>query len=105
MSKRILFYSPYGTARVHRLPEITIAKGLELRGAEVDFLCCDALFKDCDAFWERWAPRGPESCKSCMEMDKDLFALFGLKYEWMSEYLSIEVQKTAQQQVESIPAQ
>lgn len=88
MRRKILFYSPYSQAMPHALHEITIAKSLQLRGAEIIYICCDSIFDICDANWDRWSTRTQDSCRKCMDVAVSRLAQYGIQYEMLGEYLT-----------------
>ncbi len=102
MNQKVLIYSPFGTWYLHTLYEITIAHALRLRGAEVKFLCCDALYSDCDVHWENTLPRHDQSCRVCMNTHTKVFENLKMPFEWLGQYLPDKTDTSARQWVNNL---
>jgi hypothetical protein len=84
---RVLCYSPYNLWTLHGLWEMTVLHALAMRGAEVRYVLCDALFAECDVFWAATDPRKPSSCLNCQAHVARLAAQLGMPYEWLGRYV------------------
>jgi hypothetical protein len=85
---RVLCYSPYNLWPLHGTWEITILHALKLRGAELRYILCDALYTDCDVYRAAANPRHPMSCAECQsEVTSLMFRLGVQKYEWLGRYI------------------
>ncbi|NQV01548.1 MAG: hypothetical protein HQ542_02800 [Bacteroidia bacterium] len=51
---------------LHSQYEMTIMHGLRLRGAEIKYVCYDALYVECDVFWNATKVRHEHACQECM---------------------------------------
>jgi hypothetical protein len=87
----ILVFSPYAM-RPHLMAyEGTIAKGCEIRGADVQFLLCDGLLPECDMHWDSFVgnyPRPFDICRQCQVGAKTQMAEFDLQYKWIGAYVT-----------------
>lgn len=99
----ILVYSPYSQAMPHVLHEITIAKSLQLRGANVIYICCDKFYSVCDANWERWGKKNEDSCRLCMAQAKSRLELYEIKHEWLSSYIDQHTVSSIYQWINNLP--
>lgn len=64
---RILIFSPYALWGVHTIYESAIAKACQVRGAEVHYLLCDGLLRECDQHWDskNSSGRPADLCERC----------------------------------------
>ncbi len=99
----ILVYSPYSQAMPHVLHEITIAKSLQMRGANVIYICCDKFYSVCDANWERWGKKNEDSCRLCMSQAKSRLELYEIKHEWLSSYIDHHTVSSIYQWINNLP--
>ncbi len=102
-TKRILCYSPYTAWHLHGVQEMTIIHGLRLRGAEVNYLFCDALYSDCDMHWKSARPRNALSCLQCQAKATKLAAELAMPYNWLGRYITIEEFQEAKRWAQSVP--
>jgi hypothetical protein len=84
---RVLCYSPYNLWTLHGLWEMTVLHALGLRGAEVHYVLCDALYVECDVFWAATDPRKPTSCLTCQAHVARLVSQMAVPYEWLGRYV------------------
>ena len=98
----ILCYSPYNSWELHGLWEITIIKALRLRGAIVNNVYCDGLFKECDIHWEATNPRDELSCVKCKAAVTDLSSRMGNEFDWLNKYSTVNEHSIANQWVSNL---
>ena len=101
-SKTILCYSPYNSWELHGLWEITILKALRLRGALVNNVYCDGIFKECDIHWEATNPRNELSCVNCQAAVTNLSVRMNNEFEWLNKYSNLNEQTIANQWVSNL---
>jgi len=69
--KKILFFAPHGNWHLHHQVDAAISSSLQLRGAEVLFVYCGRVFKECPN------ARGKETfCKVCLSESKNIVNFF-----------------------------
>ena len=100
--KTILCYSPYNSWELHGLWEITILKALRLRGALVNNVYCDGIFKECDIHWEATNPRNELSCVNCQAAVTNLSVRMNNEFEWLNKYSNLNEQTIANQWVSNL---
>lgn len=88
---RCLVFSPYASWNYHTQIELTIARALALRGAEVWVLTCDGLFPVCDVHRRNLNPRKPGSCNVCQAESAIAMAEHGVRYHWLSRFVPVNV--------------
>lgn len=88
---RVLVFSPYAS-RPHLIAyEGTIAKGCQLRGAQVEYLLCDGLLPECDMHWDSFPgnyPRPFDLCQNCRSGAASRVTEFDLPYRWIGQFTS-----------------
>lgn len=88
---RCLVFSPYASWNYHTQIELTIARALTLRGAEVWVLTCDGLFPVCDVHRRNLNPRKTGSCNTCQADSAQAMAEHGVRYQWLSRFVPMDV--------------
>lgn len=90
MTTKALFFTPYAFWNGSTLAELIMARELEELGLKTQFLCCDALFSDCDVAWKVKNPRSSQTCTKCLERNAVLFQKMERECHWLSRYVSQE---------------
>jgi hypothetical protein len=69
----ILFFPPYTFWRLHALYEVALLHNLRSRGHQVDMICCDGIFNECDMFWQSTVGERPaNACEICQKSTEEL---------------------------------
>jgi len=102
ISKKILFYSPYGSWYPHTVWEITIAHALKIRGHKVDFVACDGVYPECDVHWAATAPRNEGSCNLCMRVSSHVYSSLKTPFQWIGRYINEEDRVKARSWADSL---
>lgn len=87
-TRKVLCYSPYNMWALHGMWEMTICHALKLRGVDVRYVCCDALYTDCDLFWKSTYRRHDLACQECMSAVTDLMKKMRMPNEWLGRWIS-----------------
>ena len=93
MSKRVFIHSPYSAWGYHTAMEATLAHALRERGAEVRFILCDGLFRECDIFrrnttGDASGHRPPNACSHCQALQSTHLATYALEWQWLGTWIS-----------------
>lgn len=106
----VLMATSIGSFLHGSIVESALAVALTLRGAKVDVLLCDGVLPGCqfikitNTSTDHLAKGPPlERCKSCQETGRKLFAPFGFKIHWYSEFITSEQAATARQIAATMP--
>ena len=86
--KRVLFFSPYGSHKVHNQFDAVVAAALEVRGSDALVVLCDGIFDDCHV--TTWAKDKVHDCASCASHGRSLFASLGLQTVQLRTFLTNE---------------
>ena len=109
--QRVLVATSMGCYEHAVILESTIAKALQIRGAEVDFLLCDQVLPCCQMtkiynvkpellLSQGHTPR----CKSCLTKSKSAFAKLDFEIIWFSSLIDEEYACRAKHMSDDIPA-
>ncbi len=97
---RILVFSPYAMRPHLTAYEGTIAKGCQVRGAEVEYLLCDGLLPECDMHWDSFGkgnfPRPADLCQRCQAGAAREVGALGVPFRWLSAFVNVEERARAQ---------
>ena len=99
--KRILLFS-MRSWRIHKFWEAIIARGLAERGAEVSVVVCDGLPR-CDMYKLHDAGRSRVRCQACSLYTRQVFGLFGLPVQLLSDFIQAPERDEARTLAEGWP--
>ncbi|MFC4161599.1 glycosyltransferase [Chitinimonas lacunae] len=86
--KRVLIFRPYGISINHFAIELAVCGQLQLAGAEVQWLVCDAVFEQCDHHWQLINPEDKASaCSACFGTAQRYRDDYGLRLEGLGTWL------------------
>jgi glycosyltransferase involved in cell wall biosynthesis len=101
---RVLCYMPYGRWNVHALQEMTILHAARLRGAEVRYVLCDGVFRECDMHWGVVLPRTANSCAVCIAGQHQQADNMKFPHEWLGGFITASEREMASEWAASLPA-
>ncbi len=85
--KRILLFGMRAW-RIHKVWEGLIGRGLIERGAQVTAIICDGLAR-CDLYSMTTPAHSPLQCRQCISYARQIFHLFGLPLQELSDFLEV----------------
>lgn len=100
---RVLSYMPYGRWNVHALQEMTILHGARLRGADVRYILCDGMFRECDMHWAATLPRTAQSCAICIAGQHQQADGMRFPHEWLGAHVTAAERTVAAEWAASRP--
>ena len=100
---RVLCYMPYGRWNVHALQEMTILHAARLRGAEVRYVLCDGVFRECDMHWGVVLPRTANSCAVCIAGQHQQADNMKFPHEWLGGFITASEREMASEWAASLP--
>lgn len=101
---RVLCYMPYGRWNLHALQEMTILHAARLRGAEVRYVLCDGVFRECDMHWGVVLPRTPASCAVCIAGQHEQANNMKFPHEWLGGFVTSVEREMAGEWAASLPS-
>jgi hypothetical protein len=102
-SRKILCWAPYNQWALHGLWELTLLQAAQLRGAAVDYVMCDGVFRSCDLYWQAENPRHPLACTQCQAEASGLGAHMRMPFRWLGRWLAPEDFRAAARFAASLP--
>jgi tetratricopeptide (TPR) repeat protein len=104
VTKKVLFFAPYGSWLIHNQVDAVVAKSLQIRGCEVLVVGCNGLYgQDCCTLVYTADKYKEKSCQDCSKAGEQFFSSsFQLPYEQLSNWFTTDDRKLAQQWAETI---
>ncbi|KPA11436.1 capsule polysaccharide biosynthesis domain protein [Candidatus Magnetomorum sp. HK-1] len=88
MKKKILFFAPYANWLVHHQVDAVLAYSLSLRGADVNVITCDSVFKNCPLAFDSNKIYKQTVCTNCKNNADIFFGSFNLPTIKLSSLLT-----------------
>lgn len=102
MAKRIIYFNPNSHWRLDALCDMTLARAMRARGAEVHYVVCDRLFTECDAYREAIEPRPANACTVCQAEVTQIAVELEMELVWLGRYVRIEETREALRWADSL---
>lgn len=83
-AKRVLFFVPYGSWKVHHQVDAVLGAALKLRRCNICVVGCDGIFENCPCAGN---PPTRQACQDCVKSGFELFSAFGLPITYLGSLL------------------